>query len=108
MTDLFLLVGTALLALSVILAVASLARTEPPRSAAIMFVFGLALELAGQVSVNVVSPGVIETSVSQPVHDIPAGRVGTVQEIVDTVMFFVRASPYITGQEIEVAGGWNL
>ena len=47
MTDLFLLVGTALLALSVILAVASLARTEPPRSAAIMFVFGLALVLAG-------------------------------------------------------------
>lgn len=69
----------------------------------------LALELAGRgVSVNVVSPGVIETSVSQPLHEIPAGRTGTVQEIVEAALYFVRASDYITGQELEVAGGWNL
>ncbi|PTA67932.1 bifunctional dihydropteridine reductase/dihydrofolate reductase TmpR [Deinococcus arcticus] len=65
--------------------------------------------LAGSgVSVNVVSPGVIETSVSQPVAQIPAGRVGTVQEVVDAALYFVRASDYVTGQELEVAGGWNL
>ena len=69
----------------------------------------LAAALAGSgVSVNVVSPGVIETSVSQPLRDIPAGRLGTVQELVDGALFFVRASDYVTGQELEVAGGWNL
>ncbi len=65
--------------------------------------------LAGTgVSVNVVSPGVIETSVSQPLREIPAGRVGTVEELVDAALYFVRASDYVTGQELEVAGGWNL
>lgn len=69
----------------------------------------LGAALAGSgVSVNVVSPGVIETSVSQPLREIPAGRLGTVQELVDSALYFVRASDYVTGQELEVAGGWNL
>ncbi len=69
----------------------------------------LASVLAGSgVSVNVVSPGVIETSVSQPLREIPAGRAGTVTELVDAALYFVRASDYVTGQELEVAGGWNL
>ncbi|MDR6220582.1 bifunctional dihydropteridine reductase/dihydrofolate reductase TmpR [Deinococcus soli (ex Cha et al. 2016)] len=69
----------------------------------------LAVTLAGSgVSVNVVSPGVIETSVSQPVREIPAGRVGTVAELVGAALFFVRASDYVTGQDLEVAGGWHL
>ncbi|WP_309572665.1 SDR family oxidoreductase, partial [Deinococcus sp.] len=69
----------------------------------------LAVVLAGTgVSVNAVSPGVIETSVSQPLREIPAGRVGTVHELVDAALGFVRASDYLTGQELEVAGGWNL
>lgn len=69
----------------------------------------LATVLAGSgVSVNVVSPGVIETSVSQPLREIPAGRAGTVAELVDAALYFVRASDYVTGQELEVAGGWNL
>jgi 3-oxoacyl-[acyl-carrier protein] reductase len=69
----------------------------------------LAVVLAGSgVSVNVVSPGVIETSISQPLREIPAGRPGTVAELVDAALYFVRASDYITGQELEVAGGWNL
>lgn len=60
------------------------------------------------VSANVVSPGVIETSVSQPLREIPAGRVGTVDELVAAVLYFVSASDYVTGQDLEVAGGWNL
>ena len=47
MTDILILLGTAALALSVILAIAALARTEPPRGAAIMFVLGVAAILAG-------------------------------------------------------------
>lgn len=69
----------------------------------------LALLLAGSgVSVNVVSPGVIETSVRQPVEQIPAGRVGTVDEVVEATLHFIRSSDYVTGQVLEVAGGWNL
>ncbi|GAA4008706.1 bifunctional dihydropteridine reductase/dihydrofolate reductase TmpR [Deinococcus rubellus] len=60
------------------------------------------------VSANVVSPGVIETSVSQPLTEIPAGRLGTVAEVVGAVMVFVEGSAYLTGQVLEVAGGWNL
>ena len=47
MSDILILLSTALMALSVILAIASLARTEPPRGAAIAFVFGLAALFAG-------------------------------------------------------------
>ncbi|MFC5848407.1 bifunctional dihydropteridine reductase/dihydrofolate reductase TmpR [Deinococcus petrolearius] len=69
----------------------------------------LATTLAGSgVSVNVVSPGILETSVAQPLRAVPAGRSGTVAELVDAALYFVRASDYVTGQELEVAGGWNL
>lgn len=42
MTDILLLTGTSLCVLSLLLAVISLARTEPPRSAAAVFVLGIA------------------------------------------------------------------
>ena len=60
------------------------------------------------ISANVVSPGVIETSVSQPVNSIPAGRLGTIEEVAGAVLTYVLGSDYITGQVTEVAGGWNL
>lgn len=41
MTDILLLLGTGLCLLSLLLAVISLARTEPPRGAAAAFVFGI-------------------------------------------------------------------
>lgn len=47
MSDLLILLGTVLMALSVVLAIASLARTEPPRGAAIAFVIGAAALFAG-------------------------------------------------------------
>lgn len=65
-------------------------------------------EVAYGISVNTVAPGVIENSVTQPKKEIPAGRVGAFQEVTDAVMYFVEASAYVTGQVIEVAGGWNL
>ncbi|ADV68632.1 bifunctional dihydropteridine reductase/dihydrofolate reductase TmpR [Deinococcus maricopensis] len=60
------------------------------------------------ITANVVSPGVIETSVTQPLTEIPAGRLGTVQEVTDAVMTFVTSSDYVTGQVLEISGGWNL
>ena len=65
-------------------------------------------EAAHDISVNVVAPGVIENSVSKPVNEIPAGRLGTLTEVAEAVLYFVRSSAYITGQVLEVAGGFNL
>jgi NAD(P)-dependent dehydrogenase (short-subunit alcohol dehydrogenase family) len=61
------------------------------------------------ITVNVVAPGVAENSLSQPLEEIPIGRVARLEEIVRAVLFFVdEASGYLTGQVLEVAGGWNL
>jgi 3-oxoacyl-[acyl-carrier protein] reductase len=61
------------------------------------------------VTANVVSPGVIENSVSKPLEQIPMGRLGTLEELSEGVWHFVKpASSYLTGQVLEVAGGFNL
>lgn len=79
------------------------------KSGVIILTRAIARTEAGRgISANVVSPGVIETSVSKPLDDIPAGRLGTVEELAGAVLSFVRASDYVTGQVLEVAGGWNV
>ena len=61
------------------------------------------------VTVNVVAPGVAENSVSKPLREIPMGRLAALDEVARAVAFFVdEESGYLTGQVIEVAGGWNL
>ena len=61
------------------------------------------------VTVNVVAPGVAENSVSQPLEEIPMGRTARLDELARAVLFFVEeGSAYLTGQVLEVAGGWNL
>jgi NAD(P)-dependent dehydrogenase (short-subunit alcohol dehydrogenase family) len=66
-------------------------------------------EAATGITANVVAPGVIETSVTQPLREIPAGRTGLVEEVSKSVRFLVSdEAAYVTGQEIAVAGGWNL
>lgn len=67
-----------------------------------------ATEIEHGISVNIIAPGVIENSVIKPVHEIPAGRVGTLDEIAQAARFLVTSSAYITGQVVEVAGGWGL
>ena len=47
MSDVLILLGTALMAVSVILAIVSLARIEPPRGAAIAFVLGVSALFLG-------------------------------------------------------------
>jgi 3-oxoacyl-[acyl-carrier protein] reductase len=66
-------------------------------------------EAAHNITVNVVSPGVIENSVSQPIEDIPMNRTGTLDELVSAVMYLLSPETrYVTGVNIQVAGGWNL
>ncbi len=72
----------------------------------------LAAELApSHVSVNMVSPGYLDISVDLPqdVSRLPMHRPGTCSEVARVVAFLLDpASAYITGQNIEVAGGVAL
>ncbi len=66
-------------------------------------------EAAHGITANVVAPGVIENSLTQPTREVPAGRVGLVEEVSRSVVFLAaEQSAYVTGQVVEVAGGWNL
>jgi NAD(P)-dependent dehydrogenase (short-subunit alcohol dehydrogenase family) len=66
-------------------------------------------EAVNGITANVVAPGVIETSETQPLREIPLGRVGRVDEVAAAVRWLVSpAADYVTGQIVEVAGGWNV
>ncbi len=61
------------------------------------------------ITVNVVSPGVLENSLEKPLDEIPKGRLATFEEFIRVIDFLVsEKSDYLTGQHIEVAGGWRL
>ena len=66
-------------------------------------------EAAHGITANVVSPGVMDNSVTKPIDEIPVGRPGSLDELVAAVRFFLRPEArYVTGTHLEVAGGWNL
>lgn len=71
-----------------------------------------ALELAAdRVRVNMVSPGMLDISedIAEPGLRIPMGRPGTCAEVAEAVAFLLdRKNAYITGQNIEIAGGLGL
>ncbi len=71
----------------------------------------LASELApNRVRVNMVSPGMLEISVNLETfrHRLPMGRPASCLEVCRVVSFLIDpASEYITGQNIEVAGGFG-
>jgi 3-oxoacyl-[acyl-carrier protein] reductase len=61
------------------------------------------------ITVNVVSPGVMENSLSKPVSEIPLGRTGTLDELSAAIRYLISAEArYVTGITLEVAGGWHL
>ena len=63
------------------------------------------------VTVNAVSPGIVDNSVTKPPgaeEAIPAGRFATIDDISNAVLFLLRdASSYITGANLKVGGGWH-
>jgi len=63
------------------------------------------------ITVNVVSPGVAENSIGleEVLELLPKKRPATFEEICHAVNFFISPQAnYITGQILEVAGGWRL
>jgi NAD(P)-dependent dehydrogenase (short-subunit alcohol dehydrogenase family) len=66
-------------------------------------------EIANGITVNVLAPGVIENSDSMPLREIPAGRVGRLDEMAGALRYLVSPeADYVTGAFLPVAGGWNL
>lgn len=80
------------------------------KTGVILYSKALAKTYAGDgITVNVLSPGVMENSVAQPVKDIPLGRTGRLTELADAALYLLSdEAAYITGVTLEVAGGWNL
>ncbi len=75
----------------------------------------LARELAGRnITVNAVAPGYIDTEMTAVLPEdlkatimsqVPLGRMGTPEDIAETVVFLCAGASYITGQVIAVDGG---
>ena len=73
----------------------------------------LAKAWAPRVTVNSVAPGVIpfadiDERGRQMIAATPAGRGGTPAEIADAVVYFLRATEFVTGQILAIDGGLSL
>ena len=80
------------------------------------FTKALAKELAlSHIQVNALSLGAIDTAMNDVLTeeekaelacDIPAGRLGTPEEVADMVSLMLQAPEYLTGAVIKFDGGW--
>jgi 3-oxoacyl-[acyl-carrier protein] reductase len=67
-------------------------------------------EAAHGLTVNLISPGLLTNTIKTPeTKKIPAGRMGTFDDIWNAVEFLLKPeSNYLTGSNLIVSGGWNL
>lgn len=80
------------------------------KAGVIMLTRALAKSFAPQITVNSVAPGVIPFGETDPridamVRATPAHRAGTGDEVADAVVYFLRASNFVTGQILAIDGG---
>lgn len=75
---------------------------------------GLALALAPNVQVNAIAPGLVlpppgkdQTYLERMARNVPAGRIGSPDEVVKALIFLLE-SDFVTGEVIFVAGGEHL
>lgn len=75
---------------------------------------GLAKAWAPSITVNSVAPGVIpfeeasDPQIQAMARSTPAGRPGAGDDIAEAVLYFLRASDFVTGQTLQVDGGLGL
>lgn len=84
------------------------------------FTKAIALEMASRnITANAICPGFIDTDMTahamsddlraKAMERIPLGRLGTPDDIANTVVFLASdAASYITGQTLAVDGGWTM
>lgn len=61
------------------------------------------------ITVNMVSPGLMEGGVLPPSRSVQKGRLGRFDDISEAVLFLVsEKAGYITGTNLVVAGGWKI
>jgi 3-oxoacyl-[acyl-carrier protein] reductase len=62
------------------------------------------------ITVNAISPGTLDNSERQPpIERIPAGRVGTSEDVASALLFLCSAeASYVTGANIKVSGGYLI
>src|SRR5687767_12027791 len=82
------------------------------RSALLNLTLGLARELAPDVTVNGIAPGVVAWPDDMPEADrerylkrVPLARAGTPADVAELVLYLCTAGSYITGQIIRLDGG---
>lgn len=90
-----------------------LAHYTSSKAALRQLMMNLAGDLAPDVRVNCVAPGAIMAAEWEAEHfasvieKIPLGRAGEVEDVANAVSFLLD-SPYLSGQVIEVDGGWSV
>ncbi len=80
------------------------------------FTKALGKELApSSISVNAIACGVIDTEMNSflsedekaaLIDEIPAGRMGTPEEVAETALLLANSPTYLTGQIVALDGGW--
>jgi len=88
----------------------------PAKSGLVMLTRSLAKDLAPEVRVNGIAPGMILWPENEPpeeikqkvVNQIPLKRTGEPNDIAKTVLFLIADADYITGQIIAVDGGRGI
>jgi pteridine reductase len=75
----------------------------------------LAVELAPNVSVNGVAPGTVlppegtsEEEIGRLAKRVPAKRIGSAEDVAETVVFLCAGPAFLTGQVIRVDGGRSI
>lgn len=81
------------------------------------FTIGLAREVGGEgIRVNAVAPGLIDTEIHEPagglerisrlLPEVPLGRVGTPEEVAESILWLLSdAASYVNGTIVDIGGG---
>lgn len=80
------------------------------KAGVVMLTRALARELAPEVRVNAIAPGIVlvpgeEDRTHIPVERIPLRRYGSVEDLAASVLFLAEGAPYTTGTVLRLDGG---